>query len=113
MVYHYAPSRGRTVPLDLLEEFKGYLHCDDYQAYDVLASKLAITLVACWYHVRRKFKEAQKVSPKDGLATQAIQVIKKLALIEEKVRMYLSEKGRRFTQLCQPNQSSIFNLPSK
>jgi transposase len=87
LVYHYAPSRAHTVPLDLLEDFKGYLHCDGYQAYDVLASKIAITLVACWYHVRRKFKEAQKVSPKDGLATQAIQIIKKLALIEEKAKV--------------------------
>ncbi|MBX9703336.1 MAG: IS66 family transposase, partial [Silvanigrellaceae bacterium] len=87
LVYHYAPSRAHTVPLDLLEDFKGYLHCDGYQAYDVLASKLTIILVACWYHVRRKFKEAQKVSPKDGLATQAIQVIKKLALIEEKAKV--------------------------
>lgn len=87
LVYHYAPSRAHTVPLDLLEDFKGYLHCDGYQAYDVLASKINIVLVACWYHVRRKFKEAQKVSPQDGLGTYAIQVIKKLALIEEKAKM--------------------------
>jgi transposase len=86
-VYHYAPSRAHTVPLDLLEDFEGYLHCDGYRVYELLANKIAIKLVGCWYHVRRKFKEAQKVSPKDGLATTAIQVIKKLALIEEKAKV--------------------------
>ena len=39
LVYHYAPSRAHTVPLDLLEDFKGYLHCDGYQAYDFIGQQ--------------------------------------------------------------------------
>jgi transposase len=106
LVYHYAPSRAHTVPLDLLEDFDGFLHCDGYQAYDVLASKINIVLVACWYHVRRKFKEAQKVSPKDGLATYAIQIIKKLALIEEKAKMDKLTPEQRY-QLRQRHAAPI------
>jgi len=83
LVYHYAPSRGHAVALEVLDSFTGYLHCDGYQGYDLLAKKTDIKQVGCWYHLRRKFKDAQKVSPKDGLAKHAIQVIKKLSLIEK------------------------------
>jgi len=89
MVYSYSPSRGHQVPLDLLEDFKGYLHCDGFQVYDVLSAKQSLTLVGCWYHVRRKFVEANKVSSKAGLAKQAINIIKKLSLIEKQAKAQL------------------------
>jgi len=97
-VYHYAPSRAHTVPLDLLEDFKGYLHCDGYQAYDSLSVKTGITQVGCWYHARRKFIDAKKVSGKEGLATQAIQFIKKLSKLEEQFTRDKLSAAQRFHQ---------------
>ena len=86
LVYRYAPSRAQVVPNTFLGDFKGYLHCDGYQSYDSLAKQRDVTLVGCWYHVRRKFFEASKVSSRAGLAKQAIQLIKKLSDIERDIK---------------------------
>jgi transposase len=50
------------VPVD----FQGTIQCDGYAAYPAFASgrKGAITLAACWAHVRRTFYEAREQSPK-------------------------------------------------
>jgi len=91
-LYHYAPSRSHEIADNFLMGFKGYLHCDGYVAYDSLAKKRDITLAACWYHVRRKFVEAQKVSQTPGLAAEAIKMIRKLSKIEAKAKK-LKPKG--------------------
>jgi hypothetical protein len=61
--YHYNDSRESAVITDLLENFEGYLQCDMYQAYPKVIGAI---IVACWAHLRRKFKEA---NPKHGLST--------------------------------------------
>ena len=95
LFYHYAPTRAHTVVLELLRDYEGYLHCDGYSAYEVIASKKRIKLAGCWYHVRRKFKDAQKVSPEKGLATKAIEIIRKLAHIEQQAKdAGLSDEAR-------------------
>ena len=58
--YHYAPSRSGDIPRDYLKDFKGYLHCDGYAGYHKVS---AVTLVGCWAHARRKFKEALDAMP--------------------------------------------------
>lgn len=75
--YHYHPSRSHDVALNYFEDFKGYIHCDGFSAYDALASKQDdITLVGCLYHVRRKFMEVLKiVKGKEGVAHTVIQMI--------------------------------------
>lgn len=90
IVYKYAPTRAHSVPLEFFKGFKGYLHCDGYAAYETMAKSITseessnIKLVGCWYHLRRKFVEAQAVSTKkDGKANKYIQNIKKLAAIEK------------------------------
>ena len=66
VLYELGPSRSHTVPLRILEGFKGYLHTDGYEAYETLASKDPdIILVGDWAHVRRKFDEAVKAIAKD------------------------------------------------
>lgn len=59
--YHYAPSRSGDIPRDFLKDFKGYLHCDGYAGYNKVSE---VTLVGCWAHARRKFKEALDAMPK-------------------------------------------------
>ncbi len=89
ILYKYDPSRSHKVPLAFLEDFQGYLHCDGYPGYDSLATKLAIKQVGCWYHARRKFVEADKVSPGQGLAAWAIEHIRKLSQVER----YITENA--------------------
>lgn len=86
-VYHYHPNRSYQKVIDFFADFKGYLHCDGYQAYDNLKTQYpAITLVGCWYHVRRKFVEAAKVSHQKGLANYFIEQIQKLSKIEKAIQ---------------------------
>jgi transposase len=87
-LYHYARGRSHQVIEDFMDGFKGYLHCDGYRGYEAYAKKSGndIQLVGCWYHVRRKFVEAEKVGAKGGLATDAIKVIKKLSKLEDKIK---------------------------
>lgn len=86
LVYRYDTSRGHEVPYGFLDGFKGYLHCDGYSAYDLLSIKTGVTQVGCWYHVRRKFTDAEKISGKPGLATQAIKKVGVLAGIESSIK---------------------------
>jgi transposase len=93
--YQYHPSRSHEVPANFFEDFSGFLHCDGYPAYDSLASKNSnIILVGCLYHARRKFVEVAKLMPnKEGVATHVINVIAKLAHIEDEIKnLNLPEK---------------------
>ncbi len=92
LVYRYNISRGHQVAEQFFEDFSGYLHCDGYSGYDAYSAKHRIKQVGCWYHSRRKFVEAQKVSAKKGLATTALEFIRKLSHIERKAES-LDEKS--------------------
>lgn len=87
-VYHYAASRSHKIILELLGDFAGYLHCDGYPGYDTYAKEVKkehgidVIQVGCWYHCRRKFVEAAKVSKNSGLARWMINKMKELANIE-------------------------------
>lgn len=70
ILYHHDPHRSGKVAIDFLGNFSGYLHCDMWQAYKQLSSA---TLVGCWAHVRRKFKEAMPPTSKDkSLSKQGV-----------------------------------------
>lgn len=62
-IYDYKETRKQEHPQNFLKGFKGFLHTDGYQAYHNLPSE--ITVVGCWAHVRRKFEDALKNTPKD------------------------------------------------
>lgn len=100
-VYRYNASRAHDIPLAFLQDFDGYLHADGFSAYDTVAHKSKIKLVGCWYHVRRKFVEAAKVSKQDGLAKHAIKIIKQLSDIERDIKnsKASSEKAKAIRQL--------------
>ena len=84
--YQYQPNRKYQVAIDFFSKFKGYLHCDGYQAYDNLCDvNKDVKQAGCWYHSRRKFKDASKVSKKPGGADWFIERIKELAKIEKTI----------------------------
>jgi len=92
--YQYHPSRSHEVVLQFFEDFKGYLHCDGFSAYDALAKmNPEIYLSGCLYHVRRYFMEVIKISKaKEGIAIDVIKYITQLANIEEDIKDFLPEK---------------------
>jgi transposase len=61
-IYDYKMTREQEHPRTFLKDFKGFLHTDGYQAYHNLPTE--ITVVGCFAHVRRKFEDLLKKTPK-------------------------------------------------
>jgi transposase len=87
IIYHYNISRSHTVPLQILDDFKGWLHCDGHSAYDTYAKvNPAVILLGCWMHCRRKFYDVAKSIKTEGLAHKAVKKIAKLYRIEDEIK---------------------------
>ncbi len=82
--FDYREGRGREGPVEVLEDFKGYLQTDGYAVYDFFKGEKNITVLHCMAHARRMFYEA-----KDNdkiLAEYALEQIGLLYDIERKAR---------------------------
>lgn len=88
MVFHYSPTRSQSVPEKLLKSSVQAIMVDGYEGYQSACTANNITRLGCWTHARRKFIEAQKLQPKGktGKADQGIAYIRKLYLIEKKLK---------------------------
>ena len=64
ILYDYDPSRSQSVPLRLLDGFKGYLQTDAYEGYGQVCRENKLISVGCMAHARRKFDEALKAQKK-------------------------------------------------
>ena len=91
--YHADLTRARVVAEQLLDGFKGYLHCDGYSGYKNLPN---IELVGCWAHARRKFKD---VPGKNGKAKQAIDYCNQIFKIERALQGLSPEERYEQRQL--------------
>lgn len=78
--FDYQEGRGRDGPMEILENFRGYLQTDGYSVYNVFDKKDAITLLHCMAHARRMFHEA--LANDENRATYAMQEIQKLYAVE-------------------------------
>jgi transposase len=89
ILFDYDPSRSSTVPLRLLEGFKGYLQVDGYEGYNAAVKANGLVQLGCWAHARRKFDEAVKAQgrkkgkPKAGKALKGMSFIQNLYRIEK------------------------------
>ena len=61
VIYDYDPSRAGSVPLRLLQDYRGYIMTDGYDGYNLLAKTEGIERLVCWAHVRRRFVDAVRV----------------------------------------------------
>ncbi len=90
VLFHYNPSRGRTVAEELLEGFGGYLQSDGFEVYVGLAARHSdIRLIGCFAHARRKFDEALKgqgKKAKSGKAQMGLAFIQKLYVVEKHLK---------------------------
>ena len=67
----------------LLEGYQGYLQSDGWHAYESVCSE-NIKGVACWTHVRRKFKDAEKANKTGSTRIKhAVATIQRLYKIEK------------------------------
>jgi len=88
VLYHYAPTRGASIPMQILEGFEGALVVDGYEGYAPVCEKESITRLGCWAHARRKFVDVQKTYGKEqtGKADEPLAHIQALYRIEEEAR---------------------------
>jgi transposase len=84
VLYDYDPGRSGTVPVRLLQGYRGYLMTDGYDGYSAVAKVDGIEHMVCWAHVRRRFMDAVRIQPKGkrGHADDALALIGKLYVIE-------------------------------
>jgi len=86
ILYDYAPTRSGSVPLELLQGFKGYLQVDGYDGYANACVTYQLMRLGCNDHCRRKFHDAFKTSNGKGVGKKGLIYYKKLYEIEEKIK---------------------------
>ena len=108
--YEFTCSREGKWPAKFFENFKGFLHADDYAGYDRLFSRGDVIHVACWAHARRKFDEclAAASSPE---ASAMLALIRKLYEIERRAADLAPEERLILRQAeSRPVADAIFAL---
>jgi transposase len=97
VIYQYRQTRAASHAKEILGGFSGYLQTDGYPGYDTaVEGNSGIKHVGCFAHARRKFFEAAgaaKESANSGAAEEGINHIKKLYVIEGKLRKRYEGKG--------------------
>lgn len=80
VIFQYDPSRGQSVPMDILDKFSGCLQTDGYAGYNEIARRKDVTQIGCMAHARRKFEASLENDPE--LANHALVEIQKLYAME-------------------------------
>ncbi len=77
--YQYHPTREVAFIKDFLAGYSGFLQTDGYAAYDsALKGRDDIVHVGCLAHVRRRFHDAAKETPKTSSAHIGLKKIQKI-----------------------------------
>ncbi|MET4693790.1 IS66 family transposase [Endozoicomonas lisbonensis] len=101
ILFDYAPSRSGSVPMKLLDGFRGYLQTDGYEGYAAIGRKSGVISQGCWAHARRKFDEAikgQKDKNKTGKSHMGLSYIRKLYQIEHGIKESPPDERKRVRQ---------------
>jgi len=95
--YCYSPDRKGIHPQSHLGGFRGILQADGYAGFGELYRSGAVSEVACWAHVRRKFFDIHKANGAP-LALAALDRIGALYAVEEDARGLPPEVRRAIRQ---------------
>lgn len=79
--FHFAASRSGGVAKEIFKDFRGAVLADAYSGYNGVCVPEAITRIACWAHIRRRFIEGRKTAPHE--CDVIIKLIAKLYQIED------------------------------
>ena len=64
-VFDFTLNRGRDGPKYFLRDYNQACLADAYGGYNGVVTGNAITRAGCWAHLRRRFIDAEKVSPRN------------------------------------------------
>jgi transposase len=94
VIFNFRMGRGREGPKQFLEQFNGILQTDGYAAYDHIGGPRMVHAV-CWSHARRKFIDAVKLHPQDGVATRIVKRMDDLFAIDAEARAEKMDHAER------------------
>ena len=95
--FDYQEGRGGEGPLEILQNFRGYLQTDGYNVYDIFDQYKDIRLIHCMAHARRMFNEA--MDNDKAIAEHALCELQKLYEIERNCKeQHLSFEQIRATR---------------
>jgi transposase len=97
VLYRYSPDRKGVHPRSHLDGFQGILQADGYAGFNDLYKSGAVTEVACWAHVRRKFFDIHAANGAP-LALAALDRIAALYAIEKAARDLPPDQRRAIRQ---------------
>ncbi|SFS45247.1 IS66 family transposase [Marininema halotolerans] len=102
VLYDYRQTRASKHPRTFLSGFKGYLQVDGYAGYNGIAD---VTLVGCWAHARRKFREALQALPDSAAASsvtakEGLQFCNQLFAIERDTKDVSDDERYRIRLEC-------------
>ena len=80
-VFDFTLSRSRDGPAIFLKNYDQVLLADAYGGYEGICVEKAMIQAGCWSHARRKFVDAQSLSP--AIAVEALALIGRLFAIEQ------------------------------
>jgi len=83
-VFDFTLNRGRDGPKYFLRDYNQVLLADAYGGYNGVVAGNAITRAGCWAHLRRRFIDAEKVSPE--IAREAIEMVSLLYAVEKQAK---------------------------
>jgi len=101
ILFDYDPSRGRAVPMRLLDGFAGILQTDGYEAYCAVAQAKQLIHAGCYAHARRRFEDARKSQAdpnREGQSKLALDLIGQLYRIEREIKAASPEERLRVRQ---------------
>jgi transposase len=88
-LFRYHATRSGEFASTLLEGYQGYLQTDGYSGYNRIGESPGIAHVGCFAHIRRKFHEAWETAGKTGIASEALEIIRRLYAAESECRTHL------------------------
>ena len=95
-IYDFKENRRHENVRDILGDYKGALHSDNYAAYGIFAKENGCVRMPCWTHIRRKFFEAGAGDLE--LREWALAQIQKLFQLEEQAWLLSPEERLKIRQ---------------
>ena len=110
VIYEYRETRKQEYPRAFLKDFKGYLHCDGYQAYHNLPPEIIV--VGCWAHCRRYWEKLYTSIPEDkregSLAERGLAYVSLLFVLEDEYRDLTPDDRLKMRLSCSKPVSDEF-----
>lgn len=90
--FDYQEGRGREGPMEILENFNGYLQTDGYAAYNIFDQRHGIILMHCMAHARRMFNDAlENDYERASYALNGIQMLYEIERISKEAGLNFEE----------------------